>query len=237
MKAYRFLALLLVTLLTGAPLFSQSLPEGYPQSERQKTCINASWLFHLGDPDGKFFDADFDDSEWEAVNLPHSLELTSLSLNGFQDSKMQETFMRDVGWYRRNVAVGSDSDKKVFLEFEGAHQVTDLWVNGQHVGQHAVGGYTPFHFDISGYVNYGEENQVTLLVDNRINENVPPDPGPFDYIKFSGLYRDVYLVETAPLHITFNWEAMDAGVTITTPTVDPLNMNAVIDVRTQVIGS
>lgn len=234
MKAYRFLALLLVLLLTGAPLFSQSLPEGYPQTERQKTSINASWLFHLGDPKGIFFSADYDDSDWEAVNLPHSLELTSLNLNGYQDSKMQETFMRDVGWYRRNVAVGSDSDKKVFLEFEGAHQVTDLWVNGKHVGQHAVGGYTPFHFDISDFVNYGEENQVTLLVDNRIREDVPPDPGPFDYIKFSGLYRDVYLVETAPLHITFNWEAMDAGVTITTPTVDPVNMNAVIDVRTQV---
>ncbi|MFC2099152.1 glycoside hydrolase family 2 TIM barrel-domain containing protein, partial [Bacteroidota bacterium] len=70
--------------------------------------------------------------------------------------------------------------------------------------------------------------------DNRRREDVPPDPGPFDYIKFSGLYRDVYLVETDPVHITFNWESMEAGVYITTPTVDPLNMNAVINVKTAV---
>ncbi len=72
MKTNRFLALTLVLLLALSPLFAQSLPEGYPQTERQKTCINASWLFHLGDPDGKYFDAPFDDSDWEAVNLPPS---------------------------------------------------------------------------------------------------------------------------------------------------------------------
>ena len=71
-------------------------------------------------------------------------------------------------------------------------------------------------------------------MDNRVNESTPPDGGMFDYIKFSGLYRDVYLVETNPVHVTFNWEAMKAGVNITTPTVDPVNMNAVIDIKTVV---
>ncbi|MCJ8163288.1 DUF4982 domain-containing protein [Pontibacter sp. E15-1] len=64
--------------------------------------------------------------------------------------------------------------------------------------------------------------------------DVPPDPGPFDYVKFSGLYRDVYLVTTAPVRITFNWEEMNAGVTFTTPSVDPVNKNATLDVKTQV---
>lgn len=213
---------------------AQELPFGYPESNRSKISLNIGWKFHLGDPDTTFFKADFDDSKWETVHVPHYMELTSMSLNDFQDDKYQKTFLRDVAWYRRNINVSSEVDKKVFLEFEGAHQVTTCWVNGKNVGQFAVGGYSPFHFDITDFVERGNENQITLLLDNRRSEVIPPDPGPFDYIKFAGLYRDVYLVETDPLHITFNWESLDAGIYITTPTVDPVNMNGVINVKTTV---
>lgn len=198
---------------------------------RTKTRINTGWKFKLGAPEGAFYKSDTDDAAWETVHVPHTLELTSNNLNDYDDDKFQTTFQRKVGWYRKDLQVAADA-KKVFLEFEGAHQVTDLWVNGQHVGQHSVGGYTPFHFDITDYVKKGATNQITLLVDNRRREDVPPDPGPFDYIKFSGLYRDVYLVTTEPVRITFNWEAMNAGVTYTTPSVDPVNLNATIDVKT-----
>ena len=211
-----------------------ALPTGYPETPRVKRSINQGWKFHLGDPDGAFFAPGFDDRNWETVNVPHTLELTSMSLNGCGDDKYQETFMRNVGWYRRKIAVSPTPQKKIYLEFEGAHQVTDCWVNGRHVGRFAVSGYSPFHFDITDWVKRGEKNQVTLRVDNRKSEVIPPDPGPFDYIKFGGLYRDVYLVETDPLHITFNWEALHAGVKITTPTVDPVNMNGVVNIETTV---
>ncbi|NRB47256.1 MAG: glycoside hydrolase family 2 protein [Saprospiraceae bacterium] len=206
---------------------------GYQQSPRKKISLNASWKFHLGEPDAKYYEKNFDDQEWPQVQIPHTLELTSLNLNDFEDDKTQGSFQRKVGWYRRSIQI-DQSERKVFLEFEGAHQVTDLWVNGRHVGQHVVGGYTPFHFDITAFVEKGKENQVTLLVDNRRRADVPPDPGPFDYIKFSGLYRDVYLVETNPVRLTFNWEALDAGITLTTPSVDPINGNATIDIKTVV---
>lgn len=235
MKYYLFRLILAGVLCTiTSHLLSQQLPFGFPDTDREKTCINTGWRFHLGDPDEPNYDPGLDDSEWELVSVPHTLKLTSLALDGCQDDKEQHTFHREVGWYRKDLEVGEDRGQKVYLEFEGVHQVTDLWVNGQHVGQHAVGGYTPFLFDITDYMEFGKTNQVTVLADNRRRDDVPPDPGPFDYIKFSGLYRDVYLVETSPLHITWNIEAIDAGVTITTPSVDPLNMNATILVKTVV---
>lgn len=213
--------------------FAQKLPYGFPNTDRTKTSLNQNWKFHLGDPDASYFKKDFDDSNWKDISVPHTLKLTSLALDGLNDEKTQLVFHRNVGWYRKNILV-QKSQKKVFIEFEGAHQVTDLWINGEHVGQNAVGGYTPFHFDITNFIKKGEENQITLLVDNRRNEIVPPDPGPFDYVKFSGLYRDVYLVETNPTHITFNWETLNSGVNITTPTIDPINKNATINIKTAV---
>ncbi|MEO0732640.1 MAG: glycoside hydrolase family 2 TIM barrel-domain containing protein [Bacteroidota bacterium] len=105
------------------------------------------------------------------------------------------------------------------LEFEGVHQVTDLWVNGRHVGQHAVGGYTPFHFDVTEFVRPGDTAIIVVKADNSANEYTPPDPHNTDYIKFGGIYRDVYLTVTNPLHVTRNYEAFDAGVHLTTPSV------------------
>jgi beta-galactosidase len=188
-------------------------------------------VYHLGDVPGAQYQ-NYDCSTWETVCVPHTLKLTSLALDKCEDDKTQATFHRDIAWYRRTIEV-SKNPGKVFLEFEGAHQVTDAWVNGRHVGQHAIGGYTPFHFDITEHVSAGK-NTVALRLDNRRRDDTPPDPGPFDYIKFSGLYRDVYLVETAPLYVTFPWEDFYAGVFVTTPTVDPLNGNATVSVRTTV---
>ncbi|MFD2587826.1 glycoside hydrolase family 2 protein [Croceitalea marina] len=232
MNQFKFL-LITFLMVFSCVVKSQELPFGFPNTDRSKTILNPDWKFHLGDPDAKYYEKDFDDSNWETVHVPHTLELTSLTLDDVKDEKTQPTFHRKVGWYRRNITLGN-SKKKVFLEFEGAHQVTDLWVNGQHVGQHVVGGYTPFHFDISPYIIWGKQNQITLLLDNRRSELVPPDPGPFDYVKFSGLYRDVYLVETNAVHVTFNWESLNSGVHITTPTIDVVNKNATINIKTSV---
>lgn len=224
---------ILIFFLTYGFSFSQNLPYGFPDTDRTKEVLNQGWKFQLGNPEAKNFKSDLDDSKWKTVNIPHTLELTSLTLDGLQDEKTQLIFHRKVGWYRKDIQV-SNSQKKVFLEFEGAHQVTDVWVNGKHIGEHGVGGYTPFHFDITKYVERGKLNQVTVLCDNRRSEVVPPDPGPFDYVKFSGLYRDVYLVETNQVHVTFNWETLNSGVNITTPTIDPVNKNATIDIKTSV---
>jgi len=202
-------------------------PHGYPVTGRSKVRLNVGWRFHLGDVPADSATAEpvaaagaaFDDSDWELVNIPHTFSLTSLNLDDCDDDKTQPTFHRDVGWYRRSLTVDADPERKVFLEFEGAHQVTDVWVNGHHVGQHAISGYTPFHFDVTDFVTRDGENVVALRADNRVNPDVPPDPGPSDYVHFSGLYREVYLVQTERVYLPFPWESRTAGVTITTPTV------------------
>ncbi len=235
------LATLLCT-LGGTPLLltaaesaaaQQEYPYGYPTTDRTKVCINQDWKFFMGSPEADYYKANTNDDAWEDIAVPHTLKLTSINLDGCLDTKVQETFQREVGWYRRDIKV-ERSSKLVYLEFEGVHQITTLWVNGKKVGVHKTGGYTPFAFDITQYVRKGAVNQITVMADNRISEVTPPDPGMFDYVKFSGLYRDVYLVEKNPLHITSNLESMQSGVTITTPSVDCANGNATIDIRTEV---
>ena len=63
--------------------------EGNYQTPREKLCINAGWKFHLGELSQDPVGEDFDDSDWESIHVPHTLKLTSLTLD---DSKM--TFSR-----------------------------------------------------------------------------------------------------------------------------------------------
>jgi beta-galactosidase len=180
---------------------------------RLKINIDSVWRFQLGEPVGKPYAADYDDSKWNIVSLPHSHELFSANLTGFQEHG------RNVGWYRRELQVPTDwLGKKLFLEFQGAMQTTALWVNGQHVGDYAVSGYDSFDFDITPYIKTGK-NVIAVEVDNRVNPEIPPDGKTIDYILFGGLYRDVFLHVTDPMHLTFPWEATNAGVRLTLPTV------------------
>ena len=209
------------------------LPSGYPETSRQRVLLNTGWKFRLGEVPAEAVTEGFDDTGWERVSVPHTLKLASLDLDGSLDDKTQATFQRDIGWYRREFAVAAKPTDKIFLEFEAVRQVTDVWVNGKHVGQHSVGGYTPFHFDISEHVHRdGQTNVVVVRADNRLDDTVPPDGGERDYILFSGMYRDVYLVVTDPVHVPFAWQYNDAGVRVTTPTVS--NENATVSIRTNV---
>ncbi|MEH0152664.1 glycoside hydrolase family 2 TIM barrel-domain containing protein [Limibacter armeniacum] len=204
------------------------------QNARTRLNINDSWTFYRGNlPETTVASTEYDDSGWETVHVPHTMKLSSNELDNSQDDASQPTFHRYLGWYRKKLSVSFKEGQHVMLEFEGAHQHTRLWVNGQYVGAHKVSGFTPFHFDITNYVyKDGTENTIVLSVDNRLDTTIPPDGSIRDYLLMSGLYRDVYLVVKNPLHLTFDWEDQLAGVFITTPTVD--KNNATISIRSTV---
>jgi beta-galactosidase len=167
------------------------------------------WRFHLGELPAIPIAAEYDDRGWEIVSLPHSHVLFPASLAGFRQQG------RAVGWYRRGLEIPADwAGKKLFVEFQGAMQVTTLWANGVEAGEYAVSGFDSFHFDITSLVKPGK-NVLVVRVDNRVNRDIPPDGVPMDFILFGGLYRDVFLHVTDPLHLSFPWEQKDAGVRVT----------------------
>jgi len=137
-------------LLLIIPLFINSqtnrLPEGYPETNRTKTNINIGWKFHLGVVSGNPESLDFDDSDWKKVSVPHTLALVSYEMDSIGESWVQKKYLRYVGWYRKKIKIPATSKGKVFLEFEGVHNATELWVNGKKVGENRINGYVPFHF-------------------------------------------------------------------------------------------
>lgn len=185
--------------------------------------LNPVWRFYLGSPGKAPFAPSFDDSRWKTVALPHTFKETSLDLDRCKDNNRQLTFHRDIGWYRKELDLPrvDTATKQYFLHFEGAMQTTEVWVNGSRVGKYAVSGYDSFHFDITDLMRAGK-NLIAVKVDNTVNEFTPPDGAKMkkDFVLFGGLYRDVNLVITGKTHVTFPWEARDAGIRVTCADVD-----------------
>jgi beta-galactosidase len=166
-----------------------------PGHGRTETVLAGGWRFHLGDVAGAAAPG-FDDGSWSPVSVPHTWNAADGADGG-------GNYRRDVGWYRTRLAVPA-GDRRVFLQFDGANLVTDVYVDGRPAGRHE-GGYSGFRFDITALAPAGRTVSVAVAVDNRKNAAVAPLDG--DFTLFGGLYRDVKLVVADPVHV----DALDYG--------------------------
>jgi beta-galactosidase len=134
-------------------------------------------------------------NKWQKVTLPHTAVVEPLVIANPWEG---------IAYYRKTFSLDKSlRGKRVTIEFEGAMQLTDVWFNGKHILQQA-GGYLPFTIDISGSARYGGNNALFLKVDNRDNPLIPPGKPVrrLDFLYYSGIYRDVRMHVTDPLHIT-----------------------------------
>ena len=140
--------------LSAALILTASFATG-----REKYNFNSGWLLKVGDiPSAE--NRSFKDSDWKKVTLPHAFnedEAFKVNIKDLTDT---------VVWYRKHFTLPKSArGKKVFIEFEGARQGVDFYVNGKLVGKHE-NGVMAFGFDITPYLKSGS-NVVAVRVDNN----------------------------------------------------------------------
>ncbi|HZT72659.1 MAG TPA: beta-galactosidase GalA [Terriglobales bacterium] len=203
---------------TGQP---NAAPQGAP---RERLLFDFGWRFHLGnaaDPDKDFGFGDsapyvsaefaktgelfapsrlkFDDSHWRALDLPHdwAVELPFVHdpvLTGHGSKPLGRAYPEtSIGWYRRvfHVPAGA-AGRRLSLEFDGVFRNAMVALNGDYLGRN-MSGYAPFRFDITDFVEFGADNVLVVRVDATEQEGW--------FYEGAGIYRHVWLVKTAPLHI------------------------------------
>src|ERR1017187_3472318 len=163
-----------------------------PTNNRADILLDVGWRFIRQDVSGAQ-NVGFDDSAWTVLNLPHAWN----NLDG-QDGG--NNYYRDIGWYRTRYMVdNSYAGRRFFLKFDGAFLVTDVYVNGNLLGEHQ-GGFAAFVFDVTPLLNVGADNVIAVKVNNASNANIPPLSADFTF--FGGIYRDVHLLVTDPVQIS-----------------------------------
>ena len=181
-------------------------------AQRIERTINEAWRFQR---DGKSV---------EVVDIPHSW-------NCYDSVDDTPGYFRGVGLYEKVLRINETiDDHSFYLRFEGANQVTELWVNDNYVGKH-IGGYSAFCFDISGYLRQGN-NALKIKVDNSHNADIPPLSADFTF--FGGIYRDLNLIVTPKTHISTTHYA-SSGVYISTSELS--DHSAKVELRTMLTNN
>jgi hypothetical protein len=178
--------------------------------------FNREWRFQIGDVSGAEAVA-FDDSKWEAIGLPHSFSMPYFAAGN--------AFYVGYGWYRRRFDMPERwAGKRLFLDFEGAFQDAEIFLNGKKVGAHK-GGYTGFEIEITDAAKVGG-NVLAVRLNNLWNPQLAPRAG--EHAFSGGLYRNVWLVAKDPLHVAWY------GTFVTTPKVT--KESATVNVKTEVVN-
>ncbi|WP_299555852.1 glycoside hydrolase family 2 TIM barrel-domain containing protein [Seonamhaeicola sp.] len=158
-----------------------------------KENFDFGWKFYAGAVEGAEA-LTFDDSKWRDVDLPHDW-----SIEG-EFSKDNPSFSRGA-WlpagkvvYRKTFMVDANKkDKRFVIYFDGAYRNSEVFINGHSLGKRPLG-YIAFHYDMTDYINFGEENVITVTLDNS------EQPGSRWYTG-TGIYRHVKLITTEKIFV------------------------------------
>lgn len=204
-------------------------------SPREKLLLDFGWRFHFGNADDPAKDfgygaqnreatfaksgafppvtrANFDDSAWRSIDLPHdwAVELPFEKGNPVLDREGKPTGRFDlpdhgakpigrnfpetsIGWYRRVFDIpAADAGKRIAVEFDGVFRHAMVMFNGHYIGEE-FSGYAPFRFDLTDFVTFGDKNILTVRVDATLAEGW--------FYEGAGIYRHVWLTKTDPVHI------------------------------------
>lgn len=192
-------------------------------------CFDFDWYFYHGEKEVEPGECDV--SLFRKVQLPHDWSLDypfsqrapSCGSGGYVET--------GIGWYRKIFRISEDALQsgedisgdgnrggKIFLRFDGAYMLVNVWLNGIWLGRH-VYGYTPFEWEITGILNRpGQDNVLDVRVDNSAQPNSRWYSG-------SGITRDVWVYRVQSNHI------MPYGVWVQQPVVSEEKAKLRIETR------
>ena len=128
----------------------------------------------------------YGEGRYARVSLPHTAGEVPLHYAKPED-------YAGICGYRRLVSVPLEyRGKRLFLQFDGAAHLAEVYLNGEKIAEHACG-YTAFRVEITSFVRYGMENLLAVRLDTTETPAVPPFGFVLDYLAYGGLYREVWL--------------------------------------------
>jgi beta-galactosidase len=178
-------------LLILSILFSGSMVK----AARVDTDLAQDWKFIKQD-----VEATAPDGNWDAVTIPHTWNNLDAQKGVHGNPSLKDGYFRGACWYARTLEVPAAwQGRRVFIRFEAASIVADVYLNGESIGGHR-GAFTAFCFELTSHLKFGQANELRVRVDNANQPDVPPLSGDFNMD--GGIYRPVKLIVTDALCIT-----------------------------------
>ena len=175
--------------------------------------LNGLWKFaHAKDPAQVvpgFEQPDFDCRGWDDIHVPAHIQLegwghaqyanTEYPWDGLEDlrpGQLPEHY-NPVACYVKHFRLPEEmKGKRVFISFQGAESCVALWLNGTYIG-FSSDSFTPHEFELTNALTDGE-NKLACRVYRWCAGSWLEDQ---DFLRFSGLYREVYLYAVPAVHL------------------------------------
>ena len=143
--------------------------------------FNKNWKFYLGDQPGAHL-PDFDDSDFENINLPHDYSIDQDFSPYFEAESAYKA--GGIGNYRKSFLLDDLNleEKQVFIYFDGIYQNSTTYINGEKLGFNPYG-YNPFAYELTPYLKKNRENILAV----HVNHQVPSSR----WYSGSGIYRSI----------------------------------------------
>ncbi len=179
---------------------------------RKITELKYGWKFSRERVAG-FENFGFVDGDWETVRVPHDWAIYGPF--DIENDRQIDRIIEDGdpvdsihtgrtgglphvgdGIYRKTVFIPKEAEGRHFrLEFDGVMSHSEVYVNEGQVGGWPFG-YTSFAVDITDRVVCGADNLICVAAHNY--------PHSSRWYPGAGIYRNVRLVESDPVHIDYN---------------------------------
>jgi beta-galactosidase len=216
MRSYAYLLIAAVLSLGPINAKAQQVAAVQISGERRVT-FDGNWRFYKGEAPGAE-KPDFDDSHWTILRLPHDWAIEG----PFAEDQNPSTGglpVSGTGWYRKSFFLPKSAKGRLFtIMFDGAMSNSTVWLNSEELGGRPYG-YSSFYFDLTAHLRFGSEPNVIAV-------RLKPEPDASRWYPGAGIYRNVWLDITGPVHIA-EW-----GTYVTTPEVS--DEKATVSVKTEV---
>ena len=178
-----------------------------------RLCLNGLWKFaHAVNPTQVipgFEQPEMDCHGWGDIHVPAHIQLegwgtpqyanTQYPWDGLADirpGELPENF-NPVACYVKYFRLPEDMQgKRVFISFQGVESCVALWLNGTYIG-FSSDSFTPHEFELTDALRDGE-NKLACRVYRWCSGSWLEDQ---DFLRFSGIFRDVYLYAVSSVHV------------------------------------
>jgi beta-galactosidase len=171
--------------------------------------LNGSWKFHWAPtpdqaPQG-FYRDDYRVDNWSDIRVPSCWQMEGYGNPMFRN--VAQPFLAEppqvpsddnaVGSYRREFRLPEGwNGRQVFLHFEGVKSASYVWINGQAVGYNE-GGMEPAEYNVTRHLRPGSNTLAVQVLQYSTGSYLEDQ----DMWRLAGIFRDVYLYSTPPVHI------------------------------------
>lgn len=174
--------------------------------------LNGLWKFFHARNQGQvipgFEQPEFDCGGWNDIQVPAHIQMegygapqycnTEYPWDGNEDLRPGDIpqVFNPVACYVKTFTLPEEMrGKRVFVSFQGAESCVAVWLNGAYIG-FSSDSFTPHEFELTAALKDGT-NKLACRVYRFCAGSWLEDQ---DFLRFSGLYRDVYLYAVPAVH-------------------------------------